>query len=501
LVNLTISENAGVQTVNLSGITSGANSEVQTLTVTAASSNPSLIPTPTVSYTSPNATGSISFTPVPNAFGSANVTVTVNDGGISNNLVSRTFKITVNYVNQPPVISAIAGQATAQDTATPPLPFVVSDPDTAASNLTVSASSSLLALVPTNNIVFGGSDTKRTVTITPVAGQSGYTDITLTVSDGSLVSSTTFRLTVTAGRVDPPPTETILDPIAIVTPPDTTLSFLVGGSLVNKGQLTFSFDPGAPANAEVNPTNGLFFWNITRADAQTSNSFNVRIIDMNSRDRQVVQPMSVVVEGFVEVGLGAAAVQAGQNVSLPVTVDSSGGVTNLMFTVGWPAGRCTNATLAVTAPEIASGTLQTQGTNWVIRVQTLPGQVISGSAQIAQLSFQAVAGQRSTFMPLAISSMAAMDASGVSYPNYIPRNGETVVVGDVPLLRGAPASGSSRTLTLYGKVGLNHELQYNTNMLSTGSWWSVMSYLQTNTAQQVVVTSSSPVIFYRLVAH
>jgi hypothetical protein len=501
LVNLTINENAGLQTVNLSGITSGANSEVQTLTVTAASSNPSLIPTPTVSYTSPNATGAISFTPVPNAFGSANVTVTVNDGGISNNLVSRTFKITVNYGNQPPVISAIAGQATAQDTATPPLPFVVSDPDTAASNLTVSASSSLRALVPTNNIVFGGSDTKRTVTITPVAGQSGYADITLTVSDGRLASSTTFRLTVTAGRVDPPPTETILDPIAIVTPPDTTLSFLVGGSLVNKGQLTFSFDPGAPANAEVNPTNGLFFWNITRADAQTSNSFNVRIIDMNSRDRQVVQPMSVVVEGFVEVGLGATAVQAGQNVSLPVTVDSSGGVTNLMFTVGWPAGRCTNATLAVTAPEIASGTLQTQGTNWVIRVQTLPGQVISGSAQIAQLSFQAVAGQRSAFMPLAISSVAAMDASGLSYSYYAPRNGDVVVVGDVPLLRGAPASGSSRTLTLYGKVGLNHELQYNTNLLATASWHSAMSYLQTNTAQQVVVTSSSPVIFYRLVAH
>jgi len=28
-----------------------------------------------------------------------------------------------------------------------------------------------------------------------------------------------------------------------------------------------------------------------------------------------------------------------------------------------------------------------------------------------------------------------------------------------------------------------------------------MSYLQTNIAQTVVVTSSSPVIFYRLVAH
>jgi hypothetical protein len=501
LANVTLNENAGLQTVNLSGISSGAANEVQTLTVTTSSSNPSLIPTPAINYASPGTTGSISFTPVAYAFGSANVTVTVNDGGASNNLVSRSFTVTVNQINQPPIISAIANQATTQDTATPPLPFVVGDPDTAVSNLTVSASSSLPTLVPTNNIVFGGSGSNRTVTLTPMPGQSGYANITLTVRDGSLASSTTFRLTVTAGRIEPPPTEITLAPLAVVTPPDTYLCFLVGSSLVNKGQLTFSFDPGAPVNAEVNPTNGLFFWHVTRANAQTTNSFRVRIMDMNSRSRQVVQPMSVVVQGFLEVGLGAAAAQAGQNVSLPVTVDSSGGVTNLVFAVAWPAGRCTNATLAVIAPEIASGTLQTQGTNWVVRVQTLPGQAISGSAQIAQLSFQTVAGQRSAFVPLAISSMAATDASGMPYPNYIPRNGEVVVVGDVPLLRGAQPSGLSRTLTLYGKVGLKHELQYNTNGLSAASWRSAMSYLQTNAAQQVVVTSSSPVVFYRLVAH
>src|SRR5208337_1042672 len=81
LANLNINENAGLQTVNLSGITSGASNEVQTLTVTASSSNPSLIPTPTVNYTSPNTTGSITFTPVTYASGSALITVTVNDGG------------------------------------------------------------------------------------------------------------------------------------------------------------------------------------------------------------------------------------------------------------------------------------------------------------------------------------------------------------------------------------------------------------------------------------
>src|SRR5256885_8391474 len=46
LANRTINENAGTQTVKLSGISSGATNEDQTLTVTATSSNPELIPDP-----------------------------------------------------------------------------------------------------------------------------------------------------------------------------------------------------------------------------------------------------------------------------------------------------------------------------------------------------------------------------------------------------------------------------------------------------------------------
>ena len=49
--------------------------------VTASSSNPALIPNPTVTYTSPNATGSLAYTPVANTSGSAVITVTVSDGG------------------------------------------------------------------------------------------------------------------------------------------------------------------------------------------------------------------------------------------------------------------------------------------------------------------------------------------------------------------------------------------------------------------------------------
>jgi hypothetical protein len=213
-----------------------------------------------------------------------------------------------------------------------------------------------------------------------------------------------------------------------------------------------------------------------------------------------VQPVLVVVEDYLEVDLGASAAQAGQVVSLPVTMDSSSGVTNLVFAVQWPAGRFANATLSALAPSIASGTLQSQGTNIVVSMQTKPGQAINGSAQIAQLNFQAVAGQQSAFLPLAISSVAAAAANGGLYSNYFPGSGEVVVVGNAPLLRGAQPSGLSQNLTLYGTVGRNYELQCNTNGFSAEAWQPVLSYLQTNVAQTAVVTSPSPVVFYRLLA-
>ena len=95
-----------------------------------------------------------------------------------------------------------------QDTPTAPIFFVIGDPVTAASNLTLYGTSSKPGLVPANNIVFGGSGSNRTVTITPASGQSGEADITITVSDGVATASTTFAFTVVAQRPPPamPPT-------------------------------------------------------------------------------------------------------------------------------------------------------------------------------------------------------------------------------------------------------------------------------------------------------
>jgi len=94
--SLTVAEDAGLQTISLTGISPGAANEPQTVTVTSVSSNPSLIPHPTVNYVRPSSTGALKFTPVANASGNANVTVTVRDSAASNNVVARSFVVTVS---------------------------------------------------------------------------------------------------------------------------------------------------------------------------------------------------------------------------------------------------------------------------------------------------------------------------------------------------------------------------------------------------------------------
>ncbi len=126
--NLTINEDAGEQTVHLSGISAGGG-ESQPLEVTFTNSNSILLPDVTVDYTSPNATGQLRFTPAPNQNGTATIVVTVTDGGLDGNLatagdnasVSRTFTVTVAAVNDAPV-NTVPGPQTVANNA----PFVFS---------------------------------------------------------------------------------------------------------------------------------------------------------------------------------------------------------------------------------------------------------------------------------------------------------------------------------------------------------------------------------------
>jgi hypothetical protein len=256
--NLTINVNAGLQTVNLSGISSGSTNENQTLTVAANSSNTGVIPNPTVSYTSPGSTGKLTFTPVAQATGSSTITVTVNDGAASNNIVSRTFTVTLNSA---PTITVIPNQTIAVSSNTGPVSFTIGDVETVSTALTVFATSSQPALIPTNNIVFGGSGANRTVTLTPIIGQTGTANITVTVSDGFATASTTFQLNVLGAPAAP-----------------TTLTVITNGLGSISGASVQSMTAGKVYTLTAMPAEGQEFvgWSGSLSSTSTKISFVAR---------------------------------------------------------------------------------------------------------------------------------------------------------------------------------------------------------------------------------
>ncbi|MBW4646456.1 MAG: VCBS repeat-containing protein [Goleter apudmare HA4340-LM2] len=90
----------------------------------------------------------------------------------------------------------IPDQTIDQDTSTIAIPFAIADFETAASNLTVTASSSNPDLIPNDGILIGGTDSNRTIKITPAASKFGQATITLNVSDGDKTTSRNFLVNV-----------------------------------------------------------------------------------------------------------------------------------------------------------------------------------------------------------------------------------------------------------------------------------------------------------------
>lgn len=193
----------GNQTI-LAGTTTGALSfsigDAETaaggLTVTAQSSNPTLVPAGGILLSGTGGSRAITVTPAAGTSGAATITVRVSDGELA---TDESFTVTVNAAqNSAPTISNIFSRTITEDSSTGAINFTIGDDETAAGSLAVSGSSSNPALVGNSNIVFGGSGSVRTVSVTPFADASGETTITITVSDGTAIDTDTFRVTVSA---------------------------------------------------------------------------------------------------------------------------------------------------------------------------------------------------------------------------------------------------------------------------------------------------------------
>jgi uncharacterized repeat protein (TIGR01451 family) len=243
LTDLVLRQGAPLQTIVLTGIGPGSPAEDQQLAVSAVSSHPTLVPHPIVSYTSPATTGSLLLAPNPATNGTAVITVTVNDGEA---LVSRTFTVTIDRL---PSISAIDDQVIGEDSSTAPIAFTVSDAETPAGDLVLTATSSNPALVPAANVAISGVDSNRVVAVTPAPNESGAAIITISATDTNGGSaSESFVLVVNS--VNDPPT---LSPLGDITlqegddPQSIPLSGITSGAPNENQELLVSVGSDNPS--------------------------------------------------------------------------------------------------------------------------------------------------------------------------------------------------------------------------------------------------------------
>ncbi len=194
LSDMVIPEDSGTQTVQLLGITAGPN-ESQPLRVTASSSNPWLIPNPSVEYVSPLRFGSLEFVPNPGRNGTADITVVVEDGGNDRDLstagdnafFSRTFNVIVTPDNDAPTINPISDQSVDEDSDARQVFFSgVTDGDEGQQPLKVSVASDNPSVIPNPTVSYNSPASGGSFTFTPIADQHGTATISIRVEDGGL---------------------------------------------------------------------------------------------------------------------------------------------------------------------------------------------------------------------------------------------------------------------------------------------------------------------------
>ncbi|HAT09958.1 MAG TPA: hypothetical protein DCS97_05055 [Planctomycetes bacterium] len=208
-----------------------------------------------------------SYQPAANFSGSDSFTFRVIDNlGVASD--AATVSLTVTAVNDPPTVSVLADQTSAMGGSTGALAFTVGDVEMAATSLTVAGGSSNQTLVPTGNIVFGGSGASRTVTVTPAAGQSGTSTITVTVGDGAASVVETFLLTVTA------PNQTTV-PVIGTTSGLTSAFPSLAGTAVNSATIRV-YDGGTLIGSlTADPATGQWLWTPATGLAVGSHSLTV----------------------------------------------------------------------------------------------------------------------------------------------------------------------------------------------------------------------------------
>jgi hypothetical protein len=241
------------------------NASVVCTDVDSASLTYSKVAGPSHGTSTVNADGSFTYNPAPNYNGPDAFTFKANDGFLDGN--TATYDVTVNPVNDAPVLDPIGNQSVDEDTL---LTFTASATDVdGTDSLTFSlvGAPAGASIDPSTGVVAW--------TPTESQGPGSYTFDVVVTDDGTPNLADAETITVTVAEVNVAP---VLGAIGNQSVDEgSTLSFTAAASDhdVPANTLTFSL-VGAPVGATIDPSSGAFSWTPTDDGSAT---FTVRVTD------------------------------------------------------------------------------------------------------------------------------------------------------------------------------------------------------------------------------
>lgn len=208
-----------------------------------------------------NGSGSFTYTPAPNFFGTDGFTYTVTDGEFSS---TGTVTITVNPVNDAPSFTIGSDQTVAQDSGPQSVAGFITGISPGPANESGQVVSFLVS--NDNNGLFSAQpaiDGSGTLTYTPAAGQSGSALVTVAaMDDGGTANGgddtsdpQTFTITIVAPLNNPPVITSLTGDVAGTE--GDTFDFMSAATDADPGDVltyTYDFGDGSPTQAGVDLT-------------------------------------------------------------------------------------------------------------------------------------------------------------------------------------------------------------------------------------------------------
>ncbi|MBI5772409.1 MAG: hypothetical protein HZA89_01530, partial [Verrucomicrobia bacterium] len=199
LTNFTVLEDSGPLSVDFSGVSASAIAgELQTMTAFAFSSDTNILLTPTVFYANPDSTGRVFFQPASNGFGTATVSVVVQDsGGTAFNgidSVTQAFTVVVIPVNDVPTIGTNTNRVFLEDSGFRSINFTNVTSGVGESNLlTFTVLSSRPDLISGGNVIFTNTNGVATLVFAPNTNAFGTNFVLVTnISTTNIVVQNTI---------------------------------------------------------------------------------------------------------------------------------------------------------------------------------------------------------------------------------------------------------------------------------------------------------------------